>query len=331
MGAIAALGMQAGEQLVSGAIGQLFAGANDRRQIRQQKKLQELEISGSKQLTDYNYAKQLQMWHDTNYSAQVSELEKAGLNPGLLYGQGGGGGTTTGSGGGAKVTGAQAPVGGGEIMGMMQLRSQQAQIDLMKAQAKKTDVEAAKLAGIDTAKATAEKDLAIAQTGNTEADTKLKKVNTEIAQKENNFLGATMNDRVETIREEYRKVSGEASQALIKAGVDEATKNSVIRQIKYNETIQQTTNALLTAQTKSETKKLDVMDADIEVARQTAKQIADKIWSQALHDSAEQQEVNIKKILADYETDLGNQMIEALTKTLGTIISVRTGMGAAKK
>ena len=38
------------------------------------------------------------MWKDTNYSAQMEELKKAGLNPGLLYGMSGGGATTIGTG-----------------------------------------------------------------------------------------------------------------------------------------------------------------------------------------------------------------------------------------
>ena len=77
---------------IGGVLGMAFQGANDRRQIRQQQKLQDMQIAGNKQLTDYNYAKQLQMWKDTNYSAQVEQLKKAGLNPGLLYGMSGGGG-----------------------------------------------------------------------------------------------------------------------------------------------------------------------------------------------------------------------------------------------
>ena len=34
------------------------------------------------------------MWDYTNYENQVAHLEAAGLNPALLYGQGGGGGAT---------------------------------------------------------------------------------------------------------------------------------------------------------------------------------------------------------------------------------------------
>ena len=94
----AELGMQAASQAASGLIGTgmglLLEGHNDRRQLRQQEKLQNLEIKGSKELTDYNAAKQLEMWKATNYPAQVEQMKLAGLNPALAYGMGGGGGVT---------------------------------------------------------------------------------------------------------------------------------------------------------------------------------------------------------------------------------------------
>ena len=53
---------------------------------------------------------QYDMWKKTNYPAQMKMLKEAGLNAGLLYGQGGGGGTTTGGqGGGSAGSGGSAP------------------------------------------------------------------------------------------------------------------------------------------------------------------------------------------------------------------------------
>lgn len=76
-------------------------------QIDQQRKLNELEMQGNKSMMDYSRKLQMQTWHDTNYSAQRAEMEKAGLNPALMYGMSGGGGTTTGSPSGS-VTGGRA-------------------------------------------------------------------------------------------------------------------------------------------------------------------------------------------------------------------------------
>lgn len=131
-----------GQNVAEAGIGAIFGIGvgkhNDKRQVAQQEKLQALQIKGQKEMTDYNTAKQYEMWLKTNYPAQVEQLKAAGLNPGLLYGMSGGGGTTTGSASGS-VTGAQAPSGGGEIQAMagmgLQLGMMQAQQKLIEAQA----------------------------------------------------------------------------------------------------------------------------------------------------------------------------------------------------
>ena len=73
------------QQAIGGIFGIGLGAYNDNRQYNQQERLQNLQIKGSKELTDYQMMKQLQMWKDTNYGAQMEELRKAGLNPGLLY------------------------------------------------------------------------------------------------------------------------------------------------------------------------------------------------------------------------------------------------------
>lgn len=122
--------------IIGAGLGLALEKHNDRRQIKQQGKLQEQQISGQKQMTDYNISKQLQMWKDTSYGAQKTEMQKAGLNPALMYGMGGGGGQSTGNASGT-VNGGNAPQGGGEAMGMIQ---QQMNLQLLKAQ--KENIEA---------------------------------------------------------------------------------------------------------------------------------------------------------------------------------------------
>ena len=149
--------------MVLGAIGgKAAARANDRRQIEQQKKLQALQIQGQKEMADYNYTKQMNMWDATNYSAQKAQLEKAGLNPGLIYGMSGGGATTTGGGYSAGVGGGNAPSGGGEIQAMLgmglQLQLMKAQKENIEADTANKEANTAKTSGIDTTKAQAETD-----------------------------------------------------------------------------------------------------------------------------------------------------------------------------
>ena len=98
MGFFKNLGMQAASQgaagILGGVMGAVFGRGQDRRQYHQQKRLQELQIRGQKEMSVFNQRQQLNLWNATGYDAQAKQMEKAGLNVGLMYGMGGGGGQT---------------------------------------------------------------------------------------------------------------------------------------------------------------------------------------------------------------------------------------------
>ena len=123
---------------IAGALGNWFGGMNDDRQYNQQQRLQELQLKGNKDMVNYNYAKQLEFWKQTNYSAQMEQMKLAGLNPALIYGSSGSGGTTGSATGG--VTGASAPSGGGEALAFMNIAQKQQELKLLDAQ--KANIEA---------------------------------------------------------------------------------------------------------------------------------------------------------------------------------------------
>ena len=132
MGAVlAGMGMQAAGQAASQAIsngmGLLFAKPNRNAQLKTQKALQNLQIEGQKEMTDYSQAAALKMWHDTGYGAQKEQMKEAGINPALMYGMGGGGGQT------ANL--AQGSVAGGQAQNPASIGVAMAeQLGLMKAQ-----------------------------------------------------------------------------------------------------------------------------------------------------------------------------------------------------
>lgn len=130
------LGMQAATGAVGGIMGLGLAGMQDKRQYKQQEKMQKLQIQGQKELTDYNAMKQLQMWKDTSYGAQKEQMKLAGINPALMYGMGGGGGQSSNVNSGS-VSGGGGPSTGGEAQAMMGMAMQMA---LLKAQ--KDNIEA---------------------------------------------------------------------------------------------------------------------------------------------------------------------------------------------
>ena len=86
MGPVATAALGIGTQMVSGLGNQIFGEMNQARELRGQRKA----------LAQQNAAA-MDIWEKTNYKAQMGQLEKAGLNPGLIYGMGGAGGTLGGS------------------------------------------------------------------------------------------------------------------------------------------------------------------------------------------------------------------------------------------
>lgn len=153
---------------VTGAVGTLLGlaleGHNDRRQIRQQQKLTDMQVSAQNNLADRQAERQLSMWKATGPTGQMEQLKLAGLNPALMYGMGGGTGGQS-LAGSPSVGGGNAPGGGNEVLastGMgMQIGLMAAQKANIEADTKVKEATAAKTSGIDTTKATTENQNAI--------------------------------------------------------------------------------------------------------------------------------------------------------------------------
>lgn len=132
-GAIGGMGMQMLDEA-------LFGNRRREKQIEQQQKLTDMGTAQSKELMKTGAEQQLQMWKDTSYSAQMEQMEKAGLNPAMIYGLGGSGGGVTGtvaSGGntpGQASSESQQEQNDINRMGMgLQMQMQKAQIENIKA------------------------------------------------------------------------------------------------------------------------------------------------------------------------------------------------------
>ena len=106
-------GVQAGAKAVDGIVDIGVNSLNEAlwgdyyrdKEVEQSQRLLDQQTEAQSKLMKQSKDQQLSMWNATNYGAQVSHLEAAGLNPALMYGAGGGGGSTTaGSGAGGQAT-----------------------------------------------------------------------------------------------------------------------------------------------------------------------------------------------------------------------------------
>lgn len=220
---------------VAGAIGnelgyQLgnLTGSNERRrkeQLKQQQALTDMQRNAQSGLMKESYALQKEMWDSTNYEAQMEHIKAAGLNPALLYGQGGGGGTTTGS-GGASVGGGQAS-GEAERMnaqtaqtGMgLQLAKMKSEIAVNESVAEVNKAQAAK-AGEETTTISAARNPTIE---------KIKAETENLAQLTANEnvknLGLEIDNKIKSLDEQLKSATLQDSAELIKQNVNEIKQN----------------------------------------------------------------------------------------------------------
>lgn len=237
---------------------------------RQRKKEAQKAHERTKELQEHARQQQMKTWNETNYAQQKDQMKKAGLNPALMYGMGGGaGGSVASAGGGA---GAQADVetpdiagamnaGMGMQLGMAQKKNLEANTKAAEAQAIKTEAEARKIAGADTASA--------------EADVKAK----EFQNKLNDEIGIDKmwkrySDEADTIAIHYERQNAEWE--AFKAGGFEGRgfedKNSPVAKA-INAGFKQKIEELTQAKTENNIKK----------AEQTIKQFEASLAEQGIH------------------------------------------------
>lgn len=308
---IEALGQQAGSQAIGGGIGAILGlfgqKEADRRQIEMQRKLQNMQQQGQMELTDYNQKKALEMWEATNYSAQMAQMRKAGLNPALLYGMSGGGGqsasVTPGS-----VGGGNAPTGGGELMGGIGMGIQSAltaaQIENIKANTKKTEAEIPNVAKTGENIDASTKKL-IQDVASSKAQQELTEIGTNIAQIDEDIKGATANAAKAIIFTTLREATERLEILTNEKEISDATKNDKIKLIRAEVAGKYIENEL---------KRVMKNKANAEI-QQMAKQL--KLAYDQLENAKDNTE--IQKKLQEFQTSFGGQATGILNNLLKLI------------
>jgi hypothetical protein len=191
---------------INAGLGLILQGHNDRRQVRQEGKMLEQQQKFDFQKMDKNLDQQLKLWEATNYPAQLAQMKKANLSPGLMYGLGGGGGTTAAA-SASGVQGGKAAAGQNEIMGMQMLDAQK---NLMEAQTNKTKAEANKISGIDTEEAQTRIQSLTQGIKNQKAAERLTRIQGNIGEIEEDIKAGSYEDVLSTIK----YTAGQAEKTL---------------------------------------------------------------------------------------------------------------------
>lgn len=203
----------------------------------------------------------MQTWKATSYPAQVEMMKQAGLNPALMYGQGGGSGGTTSTPSGGGASGSQAPrLDFGTIMDIGIAKSQ---IDLNQANATKAINEADLTAG-------ATKDKTIAETELLKQNKEYQNTMNTIATIDAEIAKEAKTDEIIKRQGEAQKLVAEINKLILENKITEKTAQYQILEAGYN-----ATNAYL--QGKS-------IQAGINLTEQQTKESANNII-QSIHDT----------------------------------------------
>lgn len=260
-------------QLTQGLMGVAGQAIGNKMQLKQAKKLQQLQLQGSQEMANYNRMMQMKMWEDTNYAAQVKQMQKAGLNIGLMYGGSGAGGTTGSAGGAVSGQGTQ------DYSGMMQGNPMvAAQIANLEADTAKKKAEAEKTSGVDTAAVGQSIAESIARVSNLEAVTSNERLKSSVLEWESTLKsleatekGQSLEANVRAAQEQANKLAGEAEQAKNAGKLSSEAYDDMLKQVEQT-TIEQGLRMLFTEAGIDKTK------MDTAKAKKEMKLAAAKVW-----------------------------------------------------
>lgn len=340
--------LMTGLQFGTSLMGSIFGLNNSSEQMSNQKELMKLQHKYNEESADYAQGRAYDMWLKTNYPAQVEQMEKAGLNPALMYGMGAGSGGTV---SGAQGQGTSQPTDRsvemkmrGQEMGL-QLANLASQIKLNESQANKNNAEADKTAGVDTKLAENTIDNLISQTKNEKdrnvliwADKRLKEATAEM-QEASAKLASGQNEKVgyeiKLITKGLDKMEAEMKGLSLDNELKEKTMKSKIEEAEMS--VKALMNSIL------------VGNSQIRLNNQEAEAITDKVmqdwqsvaqqWTklqqsgQSIEIDRERMENEAKKILNDIAISGKKLTLEQQQQLLDVVLGLgglATRMAATK-
>lgn len=323
MGQSGNIWMQAAAGAAGSAMGigiqRLGANYDRRKQMQAQEELTEIQKRAEREMMDYQQQKALEMWEKTGYGAQMKQMKEAGLNPGLMYGMGGGGGQTTGPGGSPGITGGSAPYVDTAGMGLergIQLALLTSQKEVLDSQADKNRADAEAKRGFETKESEARQESIWQGIDNMRNTHELQKLDMTMKNIENFEKQASQGDRLDYI--EYQSKIAEKQMKIIanEQKISDSTLNDNIKKIKADAIGAVLRNELTKASTD---KTKTATQLDIKQMNKITQEIM-QAWDRIGQGSAD---VEIRKILMQYNTDPTRESMNQAVETIGDILKRR--------
>lgn len=306
-------------------LGYALANGKDKRQLRQQEKLNDLQVEANDKMLGIQNQHALQFWKDTGYGAQKEQMKEAGINPALMYGMGGGGGQSTGT-GSANVGAADAPKGSGrEMEDSIGMGIQAAaQLSLIKAQKENIEASTNKLnAETPNVVKTGEKigvEIQSLTQGieNAKAVEQLTKAQTRMTNLGNELAGRTLEDRIEMVNYETKRACQEAQQAVNDTNVSDATIQDKIKIIKREAIKLLLGNEQIKASTAN-------TEADTKLKSQALEQNVEKLLIDWANMGIAERKLALERAIANGQfEDVTDDVMDKVSNAINNIIMFRS-------
>lgn len=234
---ITAAAIGAGAALAGQAVQSTGAKIQNNKNWRRTKEMMGMQAAENRQMALFNNEQQMKMWEATGPVGQMEQYKKAGLNPALMYGDSMGAGGTTAAAQAAPVSagnykGENTMEGAGQ-MGIVvgqQLALMNAQKENIEADTRNKEAQAGNTTA-STANVPLQGEKIKAETANIQQGTLASQVSTDIQKLQLEKNNATFNDEVQLVMR-MRQQAGQTLEKQVRENkVDEATKNTRIKQV----------------------------------------------------------------------------------------------------
>lgn len=257
--------------LGSTGMGIANAAARNKKQYNYQRELMDASFSHNINMAMFNKKQQIELWKETGATAQMEQLRKAGLNPGLIYGMGGAGGQTAAAAPGQGTSTPQAPKqdSGADfgILGLQlasQLNLTKAQIENIKADTEQTRTETAKTAGVDTREAESRIQQIEQGIATSKAQEALTKVQTSLSELDRIYKDATLETNIAKATTELETGYANLKTAVSQSDITAASKENIIETYRLAAIEGALRNDLLKVQKRQGESQINVNEAQIQ-------------------------------------------------------------------